>query len=274
MVLARQTIVCMLLAILEEGEGLVGVARILAALRIDREVALDVKSGRSGLTKRQRETLDFLERFVAANGYPPTVRQICAALGLSSTQTAYAHLCKLERKGCLRLNRAHRSIQLLTDWNRGASSGEDAGSAGSRGLNGVGAGLRQVPLIGRVAAGQPVLALENIEGYVDLGGIGSDPEVFALRVRGDSMVEAGIIDGDLILVRRQETAENGDIVVALLRDEATVKFFFRERRRVRLQPANSKMKPIFAKEVKLIGKVIASLRGYGATSLIKATVNE
>ena len=233
------------------------------------EVVLDTKDVRPKLTRRQKETLEFLERFVSANGYPPTVRQICAELGLSSTQTAYAHLCKLDQKGYVHLSHAHRTIQLITDSNEVSSS---AGTAASSNLckHGVSRDLsKQIPMIGRVAAGQPLLAVENIEGYVDLGDVADDSEVFALRVRGDSMIEAGIIDGDYILVRRQETAENGDIVVALLRDEATVKFFFRERNRVRLQPANSKMKPILAKEVNLIGKVIASFRGYGSISLIK-----
>lgn len=210
---------------------------------------LNAMDGKARLTRRQQETLSFLERFIAANGYPPTVRQVCVGLGLSSTQTAYGHLCKLEQKGYVRLSHAHRTIQLLARGNEASAP--------------------PIPLVGRVAAGQPLLATENVEGHIDLGDLAGEAEVFALRVKGDSMIEAGILDGDYILVRQQEAAENGEIVVALLRDEATVKFFYREQRRVRLQPANAKMKPIFAKEVTLIGKVIAVLRSYGPTPLIK-----
>ncbi|MCL5263867.1 MAG: transcriptional repressor LexA [Chloroflexi bacterium] len=210
------------------------------------------------LTRRQQDTLEFVRGFVAENGYPPTVREVCAALGLSSSQTAYAHLCKLEQKGYLsigrdeslpNINRAHRAIKLIDRFD--------------------GRSQRRIPFIGRVAAGQPLLATENVEGYIDLRKIGSDAPVFALRVQGDSMVEAGIFDGDYIIVRQQEIAEDGDIVVALLHDEATVKFFFRQHGRVRLQPANRKMKPILARDVKIVGKVIASCRGYGSTALIK-----
>lgn len=236
-----------------------------------------MQDGTRKLTRRQRETLEFLERFIAANGYPPTVRQICAELGLSSTQTAFAHLARLEQKGFVRLSHAHRAIQLLAGSDRGSDrdsdridiEGEGALSTSWRNRDDTTRRLaRGIPLVGRVAAGQPIFAVENIEGHVDLGSLRHGEGVFALRVKGDSMVEAGILDGDYILVRQQETAENGDIVVALLRDEATVKFFFREPRRIRLQPANRKMKPIYAKQVSIVGKVVASVRGYGPVSLV------
>lgn len=223
------------------------------------EVASMAKGEGMALSARQREILELLERYVMAYGYPPTMREVCAALGLSSTQTVYAHLRKLEQKGYVRLGGAHRAIRLL----KGHSGAARDGGEGAFSRAGC------VPLVGRVAAGEPLLALENIEGHLDLASIVGDPAVFALRVRGDSMVEMGIRDGDYILVRRQETAENGDIVVALLRDEATVKLFFREGEKIRLQPANRRMRPIVTKEVKLIGKVIASLRGYGSTSLVR-----
>ncbi len=242
-------------------------------------------------TIRQQQPLDFLESFLAANGYPPTVREICRGLGLSSTQTAYAHLAKLEQKGYLRLNpahgadapgtakaSAHRCIRMLRGnasipsaplpFVQGSAQADLANVARPDALlfredRGRASRPTPIPLIGRVAAGQPLLALENVEGYVDLGELGGDAVVFALRVKGDSMIEAGILDGDYVLVRPQPTAEDGDIVVALLHDEATVKFFFREGRRIRLQPANRAMQPILAREVRIAGKVIASLRGYG-----------
>jgi repressor LexA len=227
---------------------------------------MDALEMRPELTPRQRETLGFLEHFVAANGYPPTIRQICVGLGLSSTQTVYAHLHRLEEKGYLNLSGGHRAIQVLpsaedNDTKVVALAGRRKRSAAEE--------TRYIPLVGRVAAGQPLLATENIEGYVDLSGLGRDAGVFTLQVKGDSMIEAGILDGDYILVRQQETAEEGEIVVALLNDEATVKYFHREPHRISLKPANRKLKPIYAKEVKIIGKVIASFRGYGSTPLVK-----
>ena len=208
-------------------------------------------AGARGITRRQRDTLDFIEAYVAEKRYPPTVRDICAGLGLSSSQTVHAHLRKLEEKGLIRLGRAHRSLQLVN-------------------LR-TGIGTKLIPLVGRVAAGAPVLAIENVEGYLDLGEAvaGDAGDRFALQVKGSSMIEAGILDGDYIVVRLQQTAENGDIVVALIGDEATVKFFYREEDRVRLQPANSSMEPIYLKEVAVIGKVLASFRTYEPAAALR-----
>lgn len=204
-------------------------------------------------TKRQRDTLDFIRAFVDENGFPPTVRDICLGLGLSSTQTVHAHLHKLEEKGFIRLGNTHRSLQLV------ARPGQRLSEL--------------IPLAGRVAAGVPLLATENVEGYLNLGAglAGEIGDRFALKVRGESMVEAGIVDGDYIVVRLQQTAENGDIVVALIGDEATVKFFFREEDRIRLQPANSSMQPLYLKDVAIIGKVLASFRAYEPGSFLQAT---
>jgi len=208
-------------------------------------------TGEQAITRRQRDTLNFIRAYAAEKGYPPTVRDICAGLGLSSSQTVHAHLRKLEEKGLLRLGRAHRSLQLL-------NPRQDAAR-------------KLIPLVGRVAAGTPVLAVHNVEGYLDLGEAmaGEMDNRFALQVKGSSMVEAGILDGDYILVRLQQTAENGDIVVALIGDEATVKLFFREEDRIRLQPANSSMEPIYARDVTIIGKVLASFRAYEPGAAIR-----
>ncbi|MBI4317156.1 MAG: transcriptional repressor LexA [Chloroflexi bacterium] len=194
------------------------------------------------LTRRQRETLDFIRGFVAERHYPPTVREVGEGLGLSSSQTAHAHLHKLSEKGYLKLDGAHRAIRL-------------PGNAG-----------KGIPLIGRVAAGAPLLATENVEGYLDLDSIAARyPDAFALKVKGDSMIEAGILDGDYIVVRPQQTAQNGEIVVTLLHDEATVKYFFHEGTQIRLQPANAALAPLFVQDVQIVGKVIASFRVYGQT---------
>jgi repressor LexA len=167
------------------------------------------------------------------------------------------------------LSHAHRGVQLLIGSDGvEIESGNAPASAWRQREDPLRRLERGIPLVGRVAAGQPIIAVENIEGYVALNALKHDQDVFALRVKGDSMIEAGILDGDYILVRQQETAENGDIVVALLRDEATVKFFFREPKRIRLQPANRKMKPMYAKQVSIVGKVIASFRDYGSISLL------
>jgi len=198
------------------------------------------------LTKRQQEIVDFIKRYSARYGYPPTVRDIGRAVGLASSSTVHAHLANLERIGLLRRDPSKpRTIELL-----------DRAAAGVRGL--VNRGL---PLVGQVAAGQPVLAEENIEDYVQTPAlVGGDEGQFLLRVRGESMRDAGILDGDLVVVKPQETAEDGDIVVALVGEEATVKRFFRERDHVRLQPENEEMEPIRSRDVRVLGKVVGLMR--------------
>src|SRR5437763_5077421 len=201
------------------------------------------------LTKRQQEIFDFIKRYSAKYGYPPTVRDIGKAVGLASSSTVHAHLSNLERIGLLRRDPTKpRAIELL-----------DRAAAGVRSF--VRPGL---PVVGHVAAGQPVLAEENIEDYVqtpDFAG-GRDGE-YLLRVRGDSMKDIGILDGDLVVVRPQETAVDGDIVVALVGDEATVKRFFQEEDHVRLQPENEAMEPIRSREVSVLGKVVGLMRSMG-----------
>ena len=198
------------------------------------------------LTKRQQEIFDFIKRYSAKYGYPPTVRDIGKAVGLASSSTVHAHLSNLERIGLLRRDPAKpRAIELL-----------DRAAAGVRGL--VRPGL---PLVGQVAAGQPVLAEENIEDYVQTPSFaGGEDGEYLLRVRGDSMRDAGILENDLVVVRSQDVADDRDIVVALVGDEATVKRFFQETDHVRLQPENDSMEPIRAREVRILGKVVGLMR--------------
>ena len=198
------------------------------------------------LTKRQQEIFDFIKRYSAMNGYPPTVRDIGKAVGLASSSTVHAHLANLEKIGLLRRDPTKpRAIELL-----------DRAAAGMRGF--VKPGL---PLVGQVAAGQPVVAEEHIEEYIQTPGVaGGEDGEFLLRVRGDSMIEAGILEDDLVVVRPQETAADGEIVVALVGDEATVKRFFQEADHVRLQPENSTMEPIRSKEVRVLGRVVGLMR--------------
>jgi len=203
------------------------------------------------LTKRQQEIFDFIRKYSAKYGYPPTVRDIGKAVGLASSSTVHAHLANLEKIGLLRRDPSKpRAIELL-DRAVGSAVESVRGIVRSDGL----------PVLGSVAAGQPILAEENIEDYVavpDIAG-GSDGE-YVLRVRGDSMKDAGILEGDLVVVHSQQTARDGDVVVALLGEEATVKRFFKESDHVRLQPENETMQPIRSKEVKVLGKVVGLLR--------------
>jgi repressor LexA len=198
------------------------------------------------LTKRQQEIFEFIKRYSAINGYPPTVRDIGKAVGLASSSTVHAHLANLEKIGLLRRDPTKpRAIELL-----------DRAAAGVRSF--VKPGL---PLVGQVAAGQPVLAEENIEDYIATPPFaGGDEGTYLLRVRGDSMTRAGILDGDLVVVRQQETAADGDVVVALVGEEATVKRFFQEADHVRLQPEHPTMEPIRVTEVRILGRVVGLMR--------------
>jgi repressor LexA len=205
------------------------------------------------LTGRQQEIWDFLVDYVDRHGYPPTVREIGDAVGLASPSTVHAHLANLERAGLLKRDPTKPRALELSGRSRRAS---DPVEEPSRGL----------PLVGEIAAGGPLLAEENVEDYVALPEMlergGAD---FLLRVKGDSMVNAGILSGDIVVVRRQETAQNGDIVVALAgvdesADEATVKRFFREAGRIRLQPENDDLEPIYTSHVQVLGKVTGVFR--------------
>jgi repressor LexA len=198
------------------------------------------------LTKRQQEIFDFIKRYSAKYGYPPTVRDIGKAVGLASSSTVHAHLANLERIGMLRRDPTKpRAIELL-----------DRAAAGVRSF--VKPGL---PLVGQVAAGQPVLAEENIEDYIQTPAFaGGEDGEYLLRVRGESMKNIGIMDGDLVVVRPQEAATDGEIVVALVGEDATVKRFFQESDHVRLQPENETMEPIRSRDVRVLGKVVGLMR--------------
>jgi repressor LexA len=196
------------------------------------------------LTKRQQEIADFIKHYAAKYGYPPTVREIGKAVGLASSSTVHAHLANLEKYGILRRNPAKpRAMELLFDKARKAIAPSG------------------LPLVGKVAAGQPILAEENIEDYVQVPTIaGGEEGEYVLQVSGDSMRDAGILENDYVVVRKQETARNGDIVVALLGEEATVKRYFKEKDHIRLQPANETMKPIRSTDVRVLGKVVGVFR--------------
>lgn len=199
------------------------------------------------LTKRQQQILDFIRAEIHRRGFPPSVREIGEAVGLSSSSTVHSHLAALEAKGFLRRDPSKpRALEVL-DY-RDADRGIDYGQ------------VRAVPLVGQVAAGSPILAAENIDATMALPAELADDNTFILKVRGESMVDAGILDGDYVVVRQQSTADNGDVVVAMIEDEATVKRFFKEPGRVRLQPENRTMDPIYATDVTVLGKVQALFR--------------
>jgi repressor LexA len=199
------------------------------------------------LTKRQQEIFDFIKKYSAKYGYPPTVRDIGKAVGLASSSTVHAHLANLEKAGLLRRDPSKpRALELL----------DKAADAVKSVVTPSG-----LPLVGSVAAGQPILAEENIEDYVQVPEIaGGDDGEFVLRVRGESMKNAGILPGDFVVVRPQETATDGEIVVALVGEDATVKRFFRESDHVRLQPENESMEPIRSREVRVLGRVVGVFR--------------
>jgi repressor LexA len=199
------------------------------------------------LTKRQQEIFEFIKRYSSRHGYPPTVRDIGKAVGLASSSTVHAHLANLEKIGLLKRDPTKpRAIELL---DRAVGSVRNAVRPSG------------LPLVGQVAAGQPILAEENVEDYVQTPAIcGGDDGEYLLRVRGESMKDVGIMEGDLVVVRPQETARDGEIVVALLGEEATVKTFFQEPDHVRLQPENASMEPIRTQEVRILGKVVGLMR--------------
>jgi len=197
------------------------------------------------ISAKQQEILEYIKETILKKGYPPAVREICEAVNLKSTSSVHSHLETLEENGYIRRDPTKpRAIEILDDH-----------------FNLTRREVANIPLIGSVAAGQPILAQENIENYfpvpVDLI---PNQETFILKVKGESMINAGILDGDHIIVAQQETADNGDIVVALLDDSATVKRFYRENSQIRLQPENDTMEPIYATDVQILGKVVGLLR--------------
>jgi repressor LexA len=204
------------------------------------------------LTGRQQEIWKFLTDYVDEHGYPPTVREIGEAVGLASPSTVHAHLANLERAGLIKRDPTKpRALELRRDPKPETPRAED---------------VHRLPLLGEIAAGGPLLAEQNVEEYVAVPEpLARGGEEFLLRVKGDSMINAGILEGDLVVVRRQQDARNGDIVVALAgadetADEATVKRFFREDARIRLQPENDALEPIYTDYVEVLGKVTGVFR--------------
>jgi repressor LexA len=208
------------------------------------------------LTARQQEIWQFLVEYVDAHGYPPTVREIGEAVGLASPSTVHAHLANLERAGLLRRDPTKpRALELVGHRRVEAPRAPAAEPA-------------RLPLVGQIAAGGPLLAEENVEDEIAVPEPLFGSADFLLRVKGESMIQAGILDGDVLVVRRQQDAANGDVVVALVgddesADEATVKTFYREAGRVRLQPENDALEPIYADHVQILGKVVGVCRSLG-----------
>ncbi len=201
------------------------------------------------LTEKQVNILNYIERYIAEQGYPPTIREIGDTFSITA-KGAYDHLKAIEKKGFIKCEKNRsRAIELL----RNSEGGAPASAAD----------VVSVPLVGRVAAGLPLLAEENVEDYLAFPrSMVPESGVFALRVAGESMKDAGIYDGDIAVIRKQDIAQNGDIVVALIEDEATLKYFYKEKKRFRLQPANKAFKPIYATNVQIVGVLQGIYRNF------------
>ncbi|MDN5317617.1 MAG: repressor LexA [Thermoanaerobacterium sp.] len=201
---------------------------------------------KSKISLKQQEIIEFIKSEINRKGYPPSVREIGKAVGLKSTSTVHGHLSRLEKKGYIRRDPTKpRAIEVLNNDIKDLSD------------------VIKLPVIGKVTAGSPILAVENIDEYYSIPRdlvVGYEGESFILKVRGESMINAGILDGDYIIVRKQSYADNGDIIVALIEDEATVKRFFKESDYIRLQPENPSMDPIIVDNVMVLGKVVGVIR--------------
>ncbi len=193
---------------------------------------------------KQKKVYQYIKSYTEEHGYPPSVREICAAVGLKSTSTVHGHISRLKKKGLLKRDPAKpRAIEILDEDNEARQK------------------AMTVPVIGKVTAGQPILAYENVEEYIPLpASFVRDEHSFVLRVCGESMINAGIFDGDFVVVRQQNYADDGDIIVALIEEEATVKRFFAEGRKIRLQPENPTMLPIIVDDARVLGKVTGLFR--------------
>ncbi len=198
------------------------------------------------LSSRERDVYEYLRDCINRDGYAPSVRDIAAALSIKSTSTVHSYLSKLKQKGYIQKGQGKsRALTLV--------SSDDEGDR-----------MVKVPLLGKVTAGVPITAVENYDGYIDFPAVmmRSDAELFALRVSGESMIDAGILDGDIVVVERCSYADDGTIVIAMIEDEATVKKIYHDNNRIRLQPCNPTMSPIFADNVTLLGKIVANYRFY------------
>ncbi len=210
---------------------------------------------RAETTRKEKAILKFIEEQVVENGYPPSVREIGKAIGLSSTATVHAYLAKLEKQGFIKKeDKKGRTLKVIKGTDGQPIKKENKNFYAQR-------ELVDVPVIGKITAGQPILAVENVTDTfpIPIDFVGNS-ESFMLTVRGESMIEAGILDGDYILVKKQSNASNGEIVVALIEDEATVKTFYKENGHIRLQPENHTMDPIIVPDCKILGKVAGVFR--------------
>jgi repressor LexA len=202
------------------------------------------------LSNKQLVILNFVKQEIKSKGYPPSVREICKAVGLSSTSTVHSHLTALEKKGFIRKgNNKNRAIEVIDEESMLYNIPKKE--------------IVNIPFVGNIAAGQPILAVENVEDLfpIPVDWIGNN-ESFVLKVKGESMIEAGIFDGDYVVISSQETAKNGEIVAALIDEETTLKRFFKEKGKIRLQPENSSMKPIITDEVVILGVIKCVIRRY------------
>lgn len=209
------------------------------------------------ITKRQQQIYDFIRTYQLEKGYPPSVREMAAAVGLSSPSTVHAHLSALEDHGLIKRDKTKpRALEVFNEDGTSAKPSQEVSGPIDR-------GTVSLPLVGRVAAGMPILAEQNIEDTFTLPSeIATDSSSFVLEVHGNSMINVGIYNGDYIIVREQKSAMNGEIVVAMIDGEATVKTFYKEQGRVRLQPENDAMEPIYATNPTILGKVVALMRRF------------
>lgn len=199
-----------------------------------------------GKSNKQTEIYEYIKQHILDKGYPPSVREICDAVGLRSTSTVHGHLDRLQAKGLIRKDPTKpRAIELIKD-------------------SVIKKEIIDIPVVGKITAGQPILAVENIEDTfsIPLNFIKSNKELFILNVSGESMIEAGIFDGDMVILEKTDFAENGDIVAALIENEATLKRFFKEKDYIRLQPENRTMEPIIVDSCKILGKLVGLYREY------------
>lgn len=210
------------------------------------------------LSARQADVLEYIKQVLQTKGYPPTVREICEAVGLKSPATVHAHLRTLEEKGYIRRDSSkQRALEIVGESSAAFNGFDDSVSSFNK-------EMASVPLLGTIAAGQPLLAEEHIEDVypLPLDFLNSNSQLFMLRVRGESMIEAGILNGDLIIVEKTPVVRNGEIAAVLLDDSATVKYFYKEKGHYRLEPANSSMSSIIAFDVQVLGRVIGLLRRF------------
>lgn len=198
------------------------------------------------LSAKQKEVYEFIKKYSQEKGYPPAVREICEAVGLSSTSTVHGHLKRLEKKGLIKRDSTKpRALEIVEFANRKKE-------------------MIDIPIVGKVTAGEPILAVENIEDTftIPLNYIKNRNDLFILKVKGESMIDAGILDGDLAIIEKTESALNGEIVVALIDNSATIKRFFKEKDHIRLQPENKTMSPIIVEDCRILGKLVGIYRAY------------